>query len=113
MKDNRSDLIPVSYFMLNAQGEILHYSQQVTNLFQPTKHFLDIVHIGDHSKAQKLLLQPLSNGEIKVNLILKVHHSFFGLFTCKINWKDDVGYLVCMETDSRVIQLERQLGEQK
>lgn len=113
MKDNRSDLIPVPYFMLNVQGEILHCSKVVNTLFQPAEHFLDLVHIDDRFKAQESLLQPLSNEEIKVNLILKVHHVFFGLFTCTINWKDNVGYLVCMETDSQVIQLESQLEDQK
>ncbi|MCM3772398.1 MULTISPECIES: hypothetical protein [Priestia] len=108
MKTNAIEWMPVPYFKLNSRGDILSYSKQVTNLFTPVDHFLELVHIDDQLIAKQLLNQS-SFPPIRVSLKLNIHHGFFGLFACTINWQDNVGHLVCTETNSEVMALERQL----
>jgi hypothetical protein len=109
MKTNAIEWMPVPYFKLNSRGDILSYSKEVTTLFMPADHFLELVHIDDRLIAKQLLNQSSFSPPIRVSLKLNLHYGFFGLFACTINWQDNVGHLVCTETTSEVMTLDRQL----
>jgi len=109
MKTNEMEWIPVPYFKLNSDGEILRHSKEAMNFFTPTNHFLELVHLDDRLLARQLLVQITPSTPIRVSLKLALHHGLHGLFACTVKWEDNIGHLVCTETTAQAMKAERQL----
>ncbi|MBQ4869200.1 hypothetical protein IHQ11_22275 [Priestia megaterium] len=108
MKINEMEWIPVPYFKLNPNGEILRHSKEAMTFFTPANHFLDLVHLDDRLLARQLLVQTTSP-PIRVSLKLIIHHDLYGLFACTVKWEGNIGHLVCTETTAEAMKVERQL----
>jgi len=109
MKINEMEWIPVPYFELNPNGEILRHSKEAMTFFTPANHFLDLVHLDDRLLARQLLVQTTSPIPIRVSLKLTIHHDLYGLFACTVKWQDKIGHLICTETTAEIMNAERQL----
>ncbi|MGW9019197.1 hypothetical protein [Priestia megaterium] len=109
MKTNEMEWIPVPYFKLNSDGEILRHSKEAMTFFTPANHFLELVHLDDRLLARQLLVQTTSSTSIRVSLKLTIHHDLYGLFACTVKWEDNIGHLVCTETTAEVMKVEKQL----
>lgn len=101
--------IPVPYFKLTEDFEIINVSQSVTHIFYPVTSFLDLVDWDSKTKFKQIKTIP-SPGVMELNL--KTTDSPTTLFTVYFHYhqKEKVIHLVCMNETSAFqhVQLEFQ-----
>ncbi|WP_404470086.1 hypothetical protein [Sutcliffiella horikoshii] len=111
--------IPVPYFKMTEDFEIINVSQSVTHLFYPVTSFLDLVDWDSKTKFKQIKTIP-SPGVMELNL--KTTDSPTTLFTVYFHYqpKEKLIHLVCMNESSAFqdVQLEfqqwrKQLEENK
>ncbi|BFJ00651.1 hypothetical protein MMB68_07505 [Priestia sp. Y58] len=120
------EYVPVPYFLVDTEFNILEWSQQSGHLFKPSANFLDLVDVFSQEKARKFLsLRQKDSRELsvdephdeqtlvqsrgqaiqKVELVMQTNDSPYSLFECLIQWDGDVGHLVCIRQDERIQEL--------
>lgn len=97
MDTNIAKLIPVPYFQINREGTILHSSNQTHSYFHPTSNIWNIIQKEDQHKAILILSQHNNSQPLTQHLVLQTNNTLFISFKCTIQWKDDIGHLVCTE----------------
>ncbi|MBQ4866540.1 hypothetical protein IHQ11_08520 [Priestia megaterium] len=97
MESNILKWIPVPYFQLNQEGEILHFSSQAHSYFSSVSSLWSIIHKDDRKQAMWMLSQHSSPNPIIRHLRLRTTDNTFVNFKCTIHWKNGVGHLVCTE----------------
>jgi len=97
MESNILKWIPVPYFQLNQEGEILHFSSQAHSYFSSVSSLWSIIHKDDRKQAMWMLSQHSSSNPIIRHLHLRTSDDTFMNFKCTIHWKNNVGHLVCTE----------------
>ncbi|KOO47646.1 STAS domain-containing protein [Priestia koreensis] len=120
------EYVPVPYFLVDTDFNILEWSVQSGHVFQPAANFLDLVDTFSKDKAKKFLAtrssdsaelsvdQPHEKDTLiqhrgqaiqKVEIVLKTNSSPYSLFECHIQWDNDIGHLVCIQQDERIQEL--------
>ncbi len=92
--------IPIPYFQINQEGTILNSSNRTHSYFYPTSNIWHIVHKEDRSKIILKLSQSTNSQPETEYLVLQTSNKLFVNFKCTIQWKDDMGHLVCIERKS-------------
>jgi hypothetical protein len=100
MDTSKTKWIPVPYFQINQEGTILNSSNITHTYFPPTSNIWNIIHKEDRGKAIPMLSRGANSDPITKHLILQTSNKLFGNFKCTIQWKDDIGHLVCTEVKS-------------
>lgn len=97
MESNILKWIPVPYFQLNQEGEILHFSSQAHSYFSSVSSLWSIIHKDDRKQVMWMLSQHSSSNPIIRHLRLRTTDDTLVNFKCTIHWKNGVGHLVCTE----------------
>ncbi|MDH2363864.1 hypothetical protein [Priestia megaterium] len=97
MDTNIAKLIPVPYFQINREGTILNSSNQTHSYFYPTSNIWNIIQKEDQHKAILMLSHQNNSQPLTHHLVLQTNNKLFISFKCTIQWKDDMGHLVCTE----------------
>ncbi|WP_079509251.1 hypothetical protein [Mesobacillus jeotgali] len=101
-----SDLkyLPLPYFLIDAEYNILACSAASEEVFTVGKKFLDLVDWESHNKINSLLNN--KDGRTEGELIMKTKDSPYALFDICINWHEQSGHVICIEKDHRLSELE-------
>jgi len=100
MDTSRTKWLPVPYFQINQAGTILNVSHITHSYFPPTSNIWTIIYKEDRNKAIVMFSKSPNSHPITKQLILQTRNKLFGNFKCTIQWKDDIGHLVCTEVKS-------------
>jgi hypothetical protein len=100
MDTSRTKWLPVPYFQINQAGTILNVSHITHSYFPPTSNIWTIIYKEDRNKAIVMFSKSPNSHSITKKLILQTSNKLFGNFKCTIQWKDDIGHLVCTEVKS-------------
>ena len=100
MDTSRTKWLPVPYFQINQAGTILNVSHITHSYFPPTSNIWTIIYKEDRNKAIVMFSKSPNSHSITKQLILQTSNKLFGNFKCTIQWKDDIGHLVCTEVKS-------------
>ncbi|MEJ9307317.1 hypothetical protein ABEW33_01905 [Priestia megaterium] len=95
---------PVPYFQINQEGTILNSSNISHLYFHRTSNIWNIIHKEDLTKVILMLSRNASSAPITERLRLQTRNKLFGNFRCTIQWKDNIGHLVCTEVKSIKVQ---------
>jgi rsbT co-antagonist protein RsbR len=101
-----SDLkhLPLPYFLIDIEYNILAYSAASEDVFSVGKKFLELVDWESHKKIKTLFEHKDSKAEGE--LIMKTKFSPYALFDISVNWHEDRGHVICIEKDHRLSELE-------
>ncbi|EIT86751.1 hypothetical protein A374_04234 [Fictibacillus macauensis ZFHKF-1] len=102
--------MPIPYFEIDKQFNILARSDQSVETFLEKTNFLELVDAESKEKASLFLLSPEYHKEIE--LVLHTIATPFALFSCSIQWHEDVGHLVCLEQSEKLKVLEEKVQHQ-
>lgn len=96
--------LPQPYFLINTDFDILAFSECSRELFNLPSNLLELVDWDSKEKAISLF----SNQRAKMEgeLIMKTKVSPYALIDVSINWVDSHGYVLCLEKDHRLEELE-------
>jgi rsbT co-antagonist protein RsbR len=101
-----SDLkhLPLPYFLIDIEYNILAYSAASEEIFSVGKKFLELVDWESHKKIKNLFEHKESKAEGELNM--KTKFSPYALFDISVNWHGDRGHVICIEKDHRLSELE-------
>lgn len=100
--------IPIPYFQINREYEILNRSKLAQEQFPNVEGFLELVD-GDSLEKAERTLQTYSR-ETKFELVMKTFHSPFTLFEVRLSWDmDDTCEIICIEKSSENEKLSLQI----
>ncbi len=101
-----SDLkyLPLPYFLIDAEYNILANSAASEGIFSVGKNFLELVDWESHNKMKSLFVDKVN--KVEGELIMKTKYSPYALFDININWHEHKGHIICIEKDHRLSELE-------
>ncbi|MED4286672.1 hypothetical protein P4678_28975 [Priestia megaterium] len=97
MDTDIAKLIPVPYFQINREGIILNSSNQTHSYFLPTSNIWNVIQKENQHKAILMLSHHNNFPPLAQHLVLQTNNTLFISFKCTIQWKNDIGHLVCTE----------------
>jgi rsbT co-antagonist protein RsbR len=108
MQDNK--LLPLPYFKINEELDILESSAEAASLFVPAGNLLDLVDDESTEKAKNVLLNKMKK---QTELNMKTHSSPFALVKVHISWDGDIAHLLLIEEDDKIQILAGQVEKHR
>ncbi|MGP4081913.1 hypothetical protein ACTWQL_18615 [Pseudalkalibacillus sp. R45] len=88
--------IPILYFQLNRDYEIIRRSKVAVSQFPDVEGFLELIDGDSVVKAKRYL--DSKNGDIEIELVMKTFQSPYSLFQVRVSWNmDHTAEVVCLE----------------
>lgn len=94
--------MPVPYFEVNQQLDILSHSEHASSLFASVLNFLSLVDTGSKKKVMNQLLSKTDMQSFECNL--RTFHNPLTLFQIYAQWDDGIGKIVCIEKETEYRQ---------
>ncbi|MGD6817854.1 STAS domain-containing protein [Metabacillus sp. 84] len=109
---SNSSHLPIVYFKINRQLEILDFSHEARNLFSFKEGtlFLDLADDGSRVKAEKLLT---GYGKKEAEVALQTLREPVATFRLSVNWVDGEGHIICHPQDLHMKELVSKVSEQQ
>ncbi len=89
------EFLPYPCFVVDQHLYIMERSQSSGFTFGPAMNFLELVDSESRKKAERLLKNGFKSAEGELKMATK--DSPFSLFTVRINWHKEWGYIICTE----------------
>jgi rsbT co-antagonist protein RsbR len=96
--------LPQPYFLIDRAFEVRDFSDRSTEIFDIRKNFLDLVDWESRDKAETLIGK--AEGRAEGEMIMKTKESPYALVDVSVKWNNDNGYIICLEKDHRLTELE-------
>ncbi|MBS2967726.1 hypothetical protein J9317_02920 [Metabacillus sp. KIGAM252] len=104
--------MPMPYFKITRQFEILEFSDEAEALFsfREGSSFLELTDSGSRTKAEKFLS---GEGKKETELALRTRREPAATFKLSVKWADGTGHLVCIGQDRHMEELLSKISLQQ
>ncbi|KZZ84020.1 MULTISPECIES: STAS domain-containing protein [Bacillaceae] len=104
--------MPIPYFKINRQFEILEFSEEARDLFsfREGSSFLELTDSGSRTKAEKFLS---GEGKMETELALMTKRESAATFKISVKWAGEAGHLICTGQDRHMEELLSKISHQQ